>query len=244
MPTDPSPAWISSGTAASSAAAVSIPAPSGTTAGDLKLLLVATANQAITIANTGWAEVTGSPQFTGTAAAAGGVRLGVYYIWATNSTSYAVTVNDSGDLQYARQILVRNVSNTNPFNATVGVARAASTNVNCPGVVTTEDHCLILSCIGLDKDLADSDTITSWFPPSGAQNTAEVFDATVATGFGGGVALYRYTARTAGATGNVFGTADSSTTRAYLTIALSPVSSGGSGNVPNRKRYARKIILK
>jgi hypothetical protein len=78
QPTAQIPTFVAKGTFTSGAAALTVPQPAGIQAGDLLLLFVETANQAMATP-TGWTQVTNSPQSTGTAAAAGGVRLTVFY---------------------------------------------------------------------------------------------------------------------------------------------------------------------
>lgn len=80
---------------ASGTAALTVGAVASTQADDLILLFVESANQAIT-APSGYTEVTGSPVSTGTANAAGGVRLGVFYAWATGADT-TTSVADTGD---------------------------------------------------------------------------------------------------------------------------------------------------
>lgn len=70
--------FINKGAFQSGTGALTVPVPASYAAGDLLILLIESANQAIT-AISGWTEVTNSPQFTGTAATAGGVRLAVFY---------------------------------------------------------------------------------------------------------------------------------------------------------------------
>lgn len=216
------PEYIGKGVASSSAAAITgVPAPAGIESGDLLLLMVESANQAIATPN-GWTQVTNSPQFTGTAATAGGVRLGVFYAIATTSAPQ-VSVADSGNHQYAIMSVYRNVSTTSPIQITAGgVDAAATTAISNPAVTTTAPNTLIVNVIGLDKDLADNDTITTGPTNANLTRFNDRHDATVATGVGGGIAFFTGVKETIGDTGNTTGTADSSTTHAYVTIALNP----------------------
>ena len=67
---------------------ISVAVPSGVQEGDLLLLLVHSCNQSITTPS-GWTELANSPQGTGSAGAAGGVRLGVFTKTAGSSESLA-----------------------------------------------------------------------------------------------------------------------------------------------------------
>jgi hypothetical protein len=217
----PYPYYIAKGTWAAGAAAIVVPAPT-CVANDLLFLVVATANEAITVTTAGWTQIpTVSPQYTGTAKQTASARIGVYYRWANSATPGPVAVADSGDFTTAIQFSVRGVANDATFiNTSAGRSLGASTNVNCLGLVTTKPYTKVIHFIGLDKDATDSDTITAWFPPSTARNGLEIHDQTINTVNGGGLAIYTFDMLNAGATGNVFGTGDSSTVRSYISIAL------------------------
>lgn len=220
----PFPYYVNKGTFASGAGALTVTAPANVQADDLLILVLESENSPITLGtNSGrWTEFTNSPQSTGTANAAGGVRVGVYYRWSPNTAPGSQATVDTGGHHTGIMIAIRGVSNTAGFFVSAGYARAASANVATPEVTTPAPYYLIVNCIGLDKDLADSDTITAWFPDASIANTKEIHDQTVTTGAGGGIAIFLGEKQTAGATGNNFGTGDTSTTRAYLTIGLKP----------------------
>lgn len=232
----PFPVFVNKGTFASGTASINVGAPASVSNQDLMIVIVESANEAIAVANADWTQMTGSPVFIGTANAAGGVRLGVFYKWAQNSSPGIVTITDTGNHTTGQQYAIRGVANTNFIHATQTAARTASTNVNCPGVTTTVPYCLIMHFIGNDKDLADTDTITSWFPPSALSNTVEIHDQTVSTALGGGIGAYRGNMQSPGVTGNTFGTGDTSVARVYLTIALAPGDPPGPIKRNNKRR--------
>ena len=102
---------------------------------DIALLVVETANQAVTLSTpAGFVEVTNSPQGTGTAAGTAATRLAVYWKRAASSAESAPTVDNSGDHQIARIITFRGVTTSgNPWDVTAGnVASTASTSVSIP----------------------------------------------------------------------------------------------------------------
>jgi hypothetical protein len=200
-----------------------LPMPSGSI-GDLLLLLVNTANEAISVTTSGWTQVTNSPQSTGTAAAAGGVRLGVYWR-VRDGTEPTVSIADSGSYTYAKVIRLSGVDTSAPINITAGsVDSTATNNLTAPGVTTTVANCLIVHIVGLDKDLADVDTFTGTATNANLANITERFDTTVNAGAGGGLLILTGEKATAGATGNTTATAgfDTSTTHAYITVAGAP----------------------
>lgn len=216
--------YIAKGTFTSGTGALSVPMPSGYAAGDILLIMIESANQTISTPTSTsgiWTQVTNSPQYTGTAATAGGVRLAVYWKVAVTSES-SVTVADSGDYTTAIVSCFRGVDTTNPIHITSGsVDSTATSSLSCPAVTTTKDYCMIVNAIGLDKDLADTDTIQSG-ANSNLYNFGELHDQTVASGVGGGVAFFSGVKLTAGSSGNTTATGDTSTTHAYITLALNP----------------------
>ena len=221
----PYPYYVAKGTFTSGAGAITVPAPT-CQAGDLLILVVATANNTILLGTNAnrWNAAAVAQTGVGTANSTLATRVGVYFQFAPNSSPGSQAITDSGDYQTGIMISVRGVSNTAaiPFlNAQNIISRGtSSTNVNCPSVITTRNYCKVLCFIGLDKDANDSDTITSWFPPATSTNGTEIHDQTVNTGNGGGLAIYTFDQLNAGNTGELFGLGDSSTPRSYITIAL------------------------
>src|SRR5688500_11199076 len=130
------PVYVAKGTFQSGTGALTVPMPTGIRNDDLLLLVVETANQVITTP-TGWTQVTGSPQSIGTAAAAGGVRLGVFWK-LVRGTEASVSVADSGDHQTAIVTAYRGVDIVNPFNGTpAGSTQSSTSSVIFPAVTTT-----------------------------------------------------------------------------------------------------------
>lgn len=217
------PDYVGKGTFASGTAGITPGLPAGWAEGDLFILQIESANQTIATPS-GWTEVPNSPQSTGTAAAAGGVRLAVFRRWATASES-APSIADSGDHTTALISAYRGVDPTSPINASAGgVDSSATTSISTPSVTTTVANCLVLHLLGLDKDLADSDTITGTWTNGNLGSITERHDQTVTSGAGGGVALVTGIKASAGSVGATTNTADSSTTHAYITLALAPIT--------------------
>jgi hypothetical protein len=216
------PTFVSKGTFTSGTAALTVPVPSGYADNDIFLLFVETANQAITTP-AGWTQVTNSPQSTGTAAAAGGVRLAVFWKLVSGTQS-SVSVADSGDHQTAIIMCFRGCDTTTPIHISAGsVDASATSSLSCTAVTTTINNCLIINAIGLDKDLASTNTLSA-VTNSNLSSLTKQHDQTVASGFGGGLAVITGGLATAGGTGNTTATGDTSTTHAYLTLALAPLA--------------------
>lgn len=202
-----------SGTASVSAAAVT-----GVQAGDLLLIFVESANQPIA-SIAGYTQVTGSPVQTGTANAAGGVALQVFYAFATGADS-STTVGDAGDHTTAIKLAYRGVDQTTPFDATAvtGIKTPASTSSSFPGITTATAGAWVIHASALDLDLASTATTGT---PTNANLTGltERHDQTVTSGFGGGLVIIDGVKAAAGASGNTTATV-TSTVQVYMTLAL------------------------
>lgn len=211
------PVYVNKSAFASGTGALSVTAIPGVVADDLILLFVESANEAVTTPS-GYTIAPSSPQSIGTAAAAGGVRLSVFYEWATGADG-TDTVADSGNHTTAIKIAIRGVHRTNPFNANAGSTQAATTAMSFPGVTTTVADCLIVHGCAQDTDAASTTTSGT---PTNANLTSltERHDQTVTAGVGGGLVVITGVKATAGATGNTTSTGSTSVTHAYVTLAL------------------------
>jgi hypothetical protein len=215
------PTYVGKGTFTSGTAALSVPWPAGYQAGDEAHLVVESANQAIA-APSGWMEVANSPQFTGTAAAAGGVRLAVFRKAAAASESN-VAVADTGDHQAAQIHVYRGVNQAAPINATAGAVLAtAGTAITCPAVTTTSPRCLVVNYIANDRDAASTTNLSGWTNANLA-NLTERHDQTVTAGAGGGLGVAVGALLAAGSSGTTAVTNAASVTAAMITVALAPI---------------------
>lgn len=213
------PTYVGKGAFQSGTGALTVPVPSGYRSNDLLLLAVESENQTINTP-TGWTQAPSSPQGTGTAAAAGSVRLGLFYKIATGAEA-SVSVADTGDHTTGIMIAVRGVDPADPIHKNAGsVDSSATSTITFPSVTTTQENTLIAMFAGLDKDLADSDTVTGSFTNANLSSITERHDQTVASADGGGILIVTGVKATAGSTGTTTATADSSTTHAYVTLAL------------------------
>lgn len=213
--------FVNKGAFASGTGALTVGAPASTQAGDLELLFVESANQAITTPS-GWTEVTGSPQFTGTAAAAGGVRLAIFYRILTGAST-STSVADSGNHTAAIKMAFRGVDGTAPFDATstTSVQASATTSATFPGITTVTNGAYVVQAVGLDVD-GNSTARVSGYTNANLTGLTELHDQTTAAGVGGGFAICAGTADTAGATGNTTATKANSQVSVYITMALRP----------------------
>lgn len=212
--------YVGKSSFASGTAALSVGAVSGVAAGDLLLLFVESANQPVA-APSGYTQVTNSPVAIGTAAAAGGVALQVFYRIATGADT-TTTVAGSGDHTTAIKMAFRGVSTSTPFDATPvsGTKTTASTSSSYPGITTATANAMVVYASALDLDAASTAT-TSSQANANLTSITERHDQTVTSGFGGGLVITTGMKATAGATGNLTATV-TSTTQVYLTLALRP----------------------
>ena len=182
------------------------------------------ANQAITVP-TGYTEIGAqASQATGTAAAAGGVRLAVFYKFTTG-TEANIAVADSGDHTCAQIFAFRKVNKNNPFNVTAsGFLATASASVTMPAVTTTVPDTMIVLCLANDRDLASTNNFAANAVNANLTTITERSDNTIATGAGGGIAVWTAFKPTAGNTGTTTATNGASNTYGYLTIALRPAA--------------------
>lgn len=203
---------------ASGTGALTVGAVTSVAANDIILLFVESANQAVTTP-TGYTIVTSSPVSTGTAAAAGGVRLSVFYQLATGADT-TTTVADSGDHTNAIKLAYRGIDIVTPFDATpvTGIKTPASTSSSFPGITTATNNAIIVLASALDLDAASTTTTGT---PTNANLTGlvERHDQTVIAGVGGGLVIIEGAKAIAGATGATTATV-TSTIQVYLTIAL------------------------
>lgn len=214
---------------ASGTAGLTVGAVSATQANDLILLFVESANQAIATP-TGYTIVTGAQVSAGTAAAAGGMRLNVFYRWATGADG-TVSVADTGDHTTAIKLAYRGVDLTTPFDATpvTGTKTTASTSSSYPGITTASANALVIFSSALDLDAA-STTTTSAQANGNITSLTERHDQTVASGLGGGIVLTDGFKAAAGATGNMTATV-TSTQQVYITLALRPAPIVSTGDM-------------
>lgn len=212
------PTYIGKSTVLASSAAGTINfTSSGRVSGDKLFIAVATANEAIATP-TGFTQTASSPQFRGTAALAGGIRLAVFEK-TSDGAETTVSIADSGNHQYAVGIVVRKASGSSlSIDATAGNNVAAATSCTFGGVTTTTDDCMVLTFVGTDRDSAGP----SFSAEANASLTglSERHDAGTTTGVGSGIAIYTGEKWTSGATGNTTATQAASAAYCWITIAV------------------------
>lgn len=213
------PVFQAAGTLEAGIAALPVPWPAHEQ-GDIALLFVQTANEAVTLSDAqGFVEVPDSPQGTGVAGAAGSVRLAVFWCRATSDAMAAPTVADSGNHQIARILTFRECVRTgNPYDVTAGDTGASNTAVTIPGDTTTRPDCLVLAIVADAIDLGGARF--SGAANASLANLTELVDSGSTSGTGGGISVVAGSKTSAGAVNATTGTLSSASAQARMLIAL------------------------
>jgi len=198
--------YVGAGAFASGTGALTVALPAAATSGDLLLLAVESANEAIT-APSGWTEL--GQVGTGTAAAAAAVRLGLFWRWYAAGS---VTVADTGDHTTARITAWRGCDPTGPISGSPAtrVDSSNTTTLTTP-TVTVPANGIAVHAVGIDRDAATTDTELN-----AVTGATLVGSNTVTAGRGGGVGLlYSSAGQHTQASGF-----DTSLRHAYVSVAL------------------------
>lgn len=164
---------------------------------------------------------------TGTAGAAGGLGIVVYWKWGSNNTALHDTFvcSDVGDHQSGSMISIDGADLASPIHLSgTNVQASATTSFSATGITTTVPDCLIVVCTAFDLDSATAGILAG--PPSNASlaSLTKREDATTNVGTGGGVAIITGTKAAAGATGTTTATV-TSTKMAHVVVAIKGVAS-------------------
>lgn len=193
----PAPTVAAVGTPTSGIGDLTVTWPTHST-GQIAILMVETANQAVANPDSGkWTELASSPQSGGTAGASAGVRLTVFGadVVATESN---VTITDPGDHAVAAIIVIDGSTDVATFitQHTGQITTSASNPYTTGTVTTTVDNSLILHLIG-----PRSDTTTPQISNVSNPDTATVnidLNHQASDGNGGGLAVLSWVKETAG----------------------------------------------
>lgn len=218
------PSYKDKGTFTSGTASLSVPPPATIASGDFCLLVVESANQAVSTP-TDWTQAPSSPQGQGTGALANAVRVTVFYKTAGASEGN-VTVADSGDHTTAIWLTFSNVDTSDPFDASSGGTIVAGTSWSLVGLTTTVANCLIVHCVATDRDLTSTTNLDS-YSNADLANITEIHDQSHALSTGGGIIVVTGEKASAGTVGNTSATSAASEEGACVTLALQGVSGGG-----------------
>jgi hypothetical protein len=212
------PTYVAAGsTAAGTTGDVTALLPGTAVAGDLLVLYVETANEAVDTPS-GWEEVDSSPQGTGVAADLVATRLSVFtrYMQAGDTGVTVVAGSPARDHTIARVSAFRGVGSISV--QTGDVASAATTSCVWPAVTTPSiDHLIVL----LATNGTDSAT-GQWTTPSNANLTGIASSSNTGNtnGNGGGIGVFYGTKATAGSTGTSSSTLVTASVQGRIVLAL------------------------
>jgi hypothetical protein len=230
------PTFVAAGARAQVAAATLTPAMPTHQANDILLMMVESANQAITLSDAqGFVETADSPQGTGAAGGTGATRLAVYWLRATGAAMPAPTIADPGDHTLAAIASFRGCITTgNPWDVTAGDTAASSTSVSIPGDTTTTDDCLIVAMgtsrvdnsaaqftLWANADLKKDDLVTA--------GVDERINYGTNLGNGGAIGMATGGKAAAGAFGVTTATLNNTGEQARLSLALKSANPGVPG---------------
>lgn len=190
--------------------------------GDIGLLWVQTANEAITLASAqGFQEIV--QVGTGTAGAAGSVRLGLFWCRATSGSMMSPQVADPGGQVLARIQTFRNCAlSGNPWDAfNSGVQASTNTAVSIPGITTTTAAELVVLGLANAIDTTVDNQVSGW-TNAALTGIVEQMDWNADAGQGGGIATTTATKTAAGATGATTATLATASKQAFISIGLKP----------------------
>jgi hypothetical protein len=218
------PTFVAAGSVTSGTGTITPALPSGRATNDILLLFVETANQAVSITNQNggtWAEVTNSPQGTGTAGGTSATRLAVF--WSRyNGTQGNPTVSDSGNHTAGRIIAIRGCPTSgNPWDVTAGgVESTSDTSGSIPGATTTVANTLVVAAIATSVPDSTSTAVFSSCANGNLTSITERVDNARSSGNGGAIGVVTGIKATAGAVGNTTVTCASSATKGMMSIAV------------------------
>jgi hypothetical protein len=223
--TAPTPVFTAAGTVAAGTTSITPSLPADIQTNDILLLFVETPNWAVTItdANGGtWAEVTKSPQATGTAGAADATRLTAFWSRYNGSQGAPTATAALSDQIIGRIIAVRGAAASgNPWDVTSGnVSSLTILSYPITGATTTVPNTLVVAVVANTVDTTDSLTLT-WVN-SNLTSLTERIDNNTDIGLGGGFGLATGVMATAGNYGATTVTLLYRSTKAMMTIALKP----------------------
>lgn len=197
--------------------------PTGWQVGDLMILFVETANEAITGPPAGWTELASSPQGTGTAAGSASSRLTAWWrIAQTGDAGASITGTYNHCIGFILGFY--NVDQVTPFDVTpVGdVEASAVTAITYPSITTATDGSMIVFVTSNQVDTSTSQVSAATFAGLASVTGPSLYQIT----FGNGGGIYAFYGRktTAGSTGTGSSTALNATVQGRMTIALRPAA--------------------
>lgn len=197
-------------------------------AGDIALLFVHTANEAVTFLNAaGFAQIPGSPQGVGGAGGTGSTALSVYWCRATSAAmpTPIIAVPPLEQIAAAMVTVRGCIATGNPWNVVGFNTGTTSTAVSIPGATTTLADCLVVLGVGF-VPLATGGNISGWTNADLTSLTERVDDGSL-LGKGSGIGIATGIKAAAGAYANTSATLTATSAQARFSIALKPAVAAG-----------------
>jgi hypothetical protein len=158
-----------------------------------------------------------------------GMRLSVYYRWATSTAESSVSFADTGDHQGAGFHVFRGVDPGATIEFASDTLTTASTSATIPSVTTLVADSLVIVAVGVPFNTG---TAVDGWTNGNLANFAEVTDSGTTAGNDGRVAIAIGEKATAGATGTTSATVATAATQVRVAIALAPPVTGGPTTYP------------
>jgi hypothetical protein len=218
------------GDAASGTDVIRPPLPTGITTGDILLLVVETANEAVFISDVNggsWLQVGGSPQGSGTAGAGDATRLTAF--WSRyNGSQGAPVLSDSGDHQTARMIAIRGAAlSGDPWNVALGgVDAMVSPGGTIPGATTTLDNALVILAVSASHPDSTGTANFSGWSNTNLSALVERGDSASDSGKGGALGIATGIKALAGGFSGTAVTLAQPASKAMLTLAIRRAAPG------------------
>jgi hypothetical protein len=231
-PQGPTPFFLSAGAFAFGIGAITPGAPGGLATDDIELLLVESADEAVTLSTAdGFAEVTGSP-VSAPGALAEATRLTLF--WRRFAGQGNPTIADAGDHVLARRVAFRGcIASGDPWDITVASSETvADTSGSATGGTTTDANRLVVACLTSALPDANSTSEISAIANADLSAVTEHLDNARATGNGGHLGLISGGKAAAGAFGATTYTKVTAGFKSHLVVALKPVEVEA-GSVPS-----------
>lgn len=227
----PTVAAVSTSLSEDSGASIIVALPAHQADDILLVVLEHRPTEDVSTATPGWVAVTDSPVHSSTDANAGTI-LSCYWKRAADGAETEPTFTGfDANHCFGAAIVIRGcVASGNPWDVTASsLASSGTTVVSIPGDTTTVNDCLIVLLCTHAGDI--STAAFSGETNADLANLTERFDASDASGNGGGIGIWTGEKATAGAFGATAATLSGSYEQARLTIALKPSGTGSSGTV-------------
>lgn len=210
------------GTIAGNANAITPALPSGWQVGDLLVLFLETANEAVSISIpvSGWTEASNSP----VSEAGGATRLTVFWKRAEIS-DIDPTTSDSGNHQIGRIIAFTGaITSGDPFDVSISSTDTTSdTSGSASGTTTTVANTMVVVACAVGYNAAANGTaFFSGWTNSNLTDLTEQIDNIRTAGNGGGIGVATGGWASIGDYGTTTFTTASSTTKAMWTAAIKP----------------------